>query len=117
MIGMVKMRILEPDRNYRLRGEALRNSIMVRFVFASSLSTHQQEDKAMGMIPFFVSTTLGTTSACSFDRLDEIGPLASEFNLWLHVDAAYAGSAMICPEFRHLMNGIEVRLHWHATCK
>lgn len=55
-----------------------------------------------------VSTTLGTTSCCSFDCLNEVGPVCTEEGIWLHVDAAYAGSAFICPEFRHLMNGVEV---------
>jgi aromatic-L-amino-acid decarboxylase len=50
---------------------------------------------------------LGTTSTCAFDRLDEIGPICQKNELWLHVDAAYAGSAFICPEFRNLMTGIE----------
>lgn len=64
-----------------------------------------QQDETMGYIPFFVSTTLGTTSCCSFDALAEIGPVAREFDVWLHVDGAYAGSAFICPEFRPFMNG------------
>jgi aromatic-L-amino-acid/L-tryptophan decarboxylase len=51
--------------------------------------------------------TLGTTNCCAFDALDEIGTVCCEENLWLHVDAAYAGSAFICPEFRPLMRGIE----------
>lgn len=66
------------------------------------------QDAAMGLIPFFVSTTLGTTSCCSFDNLLEIGMVCKSFQtVWLHVDAAYAGSAFICPEFRDLLNGIE----------
>jgi glutamate/tyrosine decarboxylase-like PLP-dependent enzyme len=65
----------------------------------------------MGLIPFFVSTTLGTTSACSFDVVSEIGPICTEQNVWLHVDAAYAGSAFICDEFKYLMNGIDVRVN------
>lgn len=64
-----------------------------------------QQDETMGYIPFFVSTTLGTTSCCSFDNLAEIGPVAKEFDVWLHVDGAYAGSSFICPEFRPFMNG------------
>ena len=56
-----------------------------------------------------VSTTLGTTSCCSFDALAEVGPVCKEENVWLHVDAAYAGSAFICPQFRYLMKGIEVK--------
>lgn len=67
-----------------------------------------QEDRNMGLIPFFVSTTLGTTSCCSFDLLNEIGPVCREEGIWLHVDAAYAGSAFMCPEFKHLMAGVEV---------
>ncbi|KAK6734288.1 hypothetical protein RB195_017831 [Necator americanus] len=101
MIGMVKLRILETDSKFRLRGEILRNAI--------------QEDRNLGLIPFFVSTTLGTTSCCSFDVLSEIGPVCEENELWLHVDAAYAGSAMICPEFRHLMNGIEYAMSFNTN--
>uniref|UniRef100_A0A8C6FZ68 Aromatic-L-amino-acid decarboxylase n=1 Tax=Moschus moschiferus TaxID=68415 RepID=A0A8C6FZ68_MOSMO len=54
-----------------------------------------------------VVATLGTTSCCSFDNLLEVGPICHEEGVWLHVDAAYAGSAFICPEFRHLLNGVE----------
>ncbi|CAI5442109.1 unnamed protein product [Caenorhabditis angaria] len=101
MIGMVKLRILETDSKFRLRGETLRNAI--------------QEDRNLGLIPFFVSTTLGTTSCCSFDVLSEIGPICKNNDLWLHVDAAYAGSAMICPEFRPLMNGIEYAMSFNTN--
>lgn len=81
-----------------------------------------------------IVATLGTTCSCAFDRLDEIGVVANRENIWLHVDAAYAGelndklnekfdqfrlintsshnfssgSAFICPEFRYLMKGIEL---------
>lgn len=52
--------------------------------------------------------TLGTTAVCSFDNLEEIGLVCDCESLWLHVDAAYAGSALICPELRHVLRGIEV---------
>uniref|UniRef100_A0AAQ4RZR6 Aromatic-L-amino-acid decarboxylase n=1 Tax=Gasterosteus aculeatus aculeatus TaxID=481459 RepID=A0AAQ4RZR6_GASAC len=51
--------------------------------------------------------TLGTTSSCAFDHITELGPICNEENMWMHIDAAYAGSAFICPEFRPLLNGIE----------
>ena len=51
--------------------------------------------------------TLGTTGACAFDKLTELGPICKEEEMWLHVDAAYAGSAFVCPEFRTFMAGIE----------
>ena len=59
MISFVKLRILEPDENCSLRGDALRQAM--------------EEDVANGMYPFFVSTTLGTTGCCAFDNIEEIG--------------------------------------------
>ena len=56
-----------------------------------------------------VCATLGTTAICSFDNLEEIGLVCDRESVWLHVDAAYAGSALICPEMRHVLRGIEVR--------
>lgn len=61
MIGFVKLRILDTDDNFALRGIPLAKAM--------------EEDRAMGLVPFFVSATLGTTSCCSFDALNEIGPV------------------------------------------
>jgi aromatic-L-amino-acid decarboxylase len=55
-----------------------------------------------------VVATLGTTSTTSVDPLPEIGPLCKEHGAWLHVDAAYAGSAAVCPEFRWALAGVEL---------
>ncbi|ELU11164.1 hypothetical protein CAPTEDRAFT_119245 [Capitella teleta] len=93
MISLVKMRELEPDESLSLRGSTLQRAI--------------DEDRKMGLIPFFVCATLGTTAVCSFDNLNELGAVCEKENIWLHVDAAYAGSAFICPEFQHLLKGIE----------
>ena len=54
-----------------------------------------------------VVATVGTTSTTSVDPLPEIGPLCKEHGAWLHVDAAYAGSAAVCPEFRWALEGVE----------
>ncbi|KAG1653018.1 Tyrosine decarboxylase [Nymphon striatum] len=93
MIGFVKLRILDTDEKFSLRGHTLAKAM--------------EEDRAMGLIPFFACATLGTTSCCSFDRIEEIGPICEKEDVWLHVDAAYAGSSFICPEVQHLMKGIE----------
>ncbi|KAM3929796.1 aromatic-L-amino-acid decarboxylase isoform 1-T2 [Leptodactylus fuscus] len=93
LISGVRMRKIQSDENFVLRGQALKKAF--------------EEDKAKGLIPVFVCATLGTTSSCSFDNLMELGPVCNKENIWLHVDAAYAGSAFICPEFRYLMKGIE----------
>ncbi|XP_063128933.1 aromatic-L-amino-acid decarboxylase isoform X6 [Rattus norvegicus] len=93
LIGGVKIKAIPSDGNYSMRAAALREAL--------------ERDKAAGLIPFFVVVTLGTTSCCSFDNLLEVGPICNQEGVWLHIDAAYAGSAFICPEFRYLLNGVE----------
>ncbi|XP_066271117.1 aromatic-L-amino-acid decarboxylase-like [Branchiostoma lanceolatum] len=93
MIAAVKLRKLPTDSDFALRG--------------TTLSAAMDEDRANGLIPFFCCATLGTTPSCAFDKLLEIGPLCCEENMWLHIDAAYAGSAFICPEYRPLLDGVE----------
>lgn len=93
-ILLVKLRILDPDDSGSLRGHILKIAM--------------EEDKKKGLMPFFVSSILGSTSSCSFDNLEEIGPVCkAEPCVWLHVDAAYAGNAFICPELKPLLNGIQ----------
>ncbi|XP_059610124.1 histidine decarboxylase [Phlebotomus argentipes] len=92
LIGLVRMRYIEADEKLSLRGEPLREAI--------------ESDIQQGLIPFWVCATLGTTGACAFDNLEEVGTVCQEFKLWLHVDAAYAGSAFICPEYRGWLKGI-----------
>ncbi|XP_029633174.1 aromatic-L-amino-acid decarboxylase [Octopus sinensis] len=93
LIALVKHRSLNVDDKRALRGETLRKAI--------------KEDKAKGLIPFFVCGTLGTTSTLSFDNIEELGLICKEENIWMHIDAAFAGSAFICPEYRPLLNGVE----------
>ncbi|RWS30166.1 histidine decarboxylase-like protein [Leptotrombidium deliense] len=92
LIGLVKMRYIESDENLSLDADILAEAI--------------KSDRETGLIPFFVCATLGTTGACAFDNLKKIGPICKSEQLWLHVDAAYAGTAFICPEFRHWIEGI-----------
>ncbi|KAL2088893.1 hypothetical protein ACEWY4_015792 [Coilia grayii] len=93
LISLVKVRFLHTDENYGLRGSTLQSAI--------------KEDRKKGLIPIMLCATLGTTGVCSFDYLAELGPVCAREGLWLHVDAAYAGSAFLCPEFRGYLEGIE----------
>jgi len=72
-----------------------------------ALAAAIEEDKRNGYIPFCIVATVGTTSTSSIDPLREIIPIGEEHAMWLHVDAAYAGSAAIVPEFRHILDGCE----------
>jgi len=66
-----------------------------------------QSDKNNGHIPCCVVATLGTTGTTSIDPLRKIGEICNEFNVWLHVDAAMAGTALILPEFQWMLDGKE----------
>jgi aromatic-L-amino-acid decarboxylase len=81
------------DDAYAMDPEALRRMV--------------EQDKAEGYAPCCVVATIGTTSSTAIDPLTEIARVAQEYNLWLHVDAALAGSAAILPEKRWILDGIE----------
>ncbi|HLI95175.1 MAG TPA: aminotransferase class I/II-fold pyridoxal phosphate-dependent enzyme [Candidatus Baltobacteraceae bacterium] len=71
------------------------------------LAAKLDADVAAGMRPMAVVATAGTTSTTSRDPIEEIASIARERNVWLHVDAAYAGVAAIMPEFRWVLAGAE----------
>ena len=88
-----QIRSIAVDENLRMRPDAL----------VAAIDT----DRADGLTPFFVCATAGTTSTLAFDPLDPIGAITEERGLWLHVDAAMAGSAAVCPELRWVHAGLE----------
>lgn len=91
-IGRANLRLIEVDAEFRMRPDALAAAIAA--------------DRAAGLIPFFVSATVGTTSSLAVDPLPEIGAICGREKLWLHVDAAMAGTAALCPEFRWIHEGL-----------
>jgi len=66
------------------------------------------DDAAAGFQPACVVATIGTTSSTAIDPLAEIGEICRRRGVWLHVDAAYAGSAAILPELRWIVRGAEL---------
>lgn len=85
---------VEVDEVFAMREDALRAAI--------------KEDLEKGYHPLCIVNGMGTTSSTAIDDLEMCGRVAREYKLWLHVDAAYAGSALILPEYRHWMKGIEM---------
>ena len=74
---------------------------------AAALARLIDEDRRGGRLPFCVVATVGTTSTTSIDPVPAIADVCEREGLWLHVDAAYAGSAAVVPELRHVLDGCE----------
>ncbi|KZT64413.1 hypothetical protein DAEQUDRAFT_732637 [Daedalea quercina L-15889] len=78
---------VKPEDGYALRGDTLRAAL--------------EEDIAQGKRPFFLIGTVGTTSSGAIDCLDEVGEVLKDYpDVWFHVDAAWAGVTLACPEYR-----------------
>lgn len=98
------VRIIDVDADCRMRVDLLEAAM--------------REDIAAGEVPCFVSVTVGTTGSTAIDSIREIAaaiartsslrhPVTSLLPPWLHVDAAHAGAACICPEYQHWLGGVE----------
>jgi len=87
------IRKIEVDKNFRMISGKLKNQI--------------NEDLKNNLIPFCVIATVGTTSTTSIDPVPEIAEICNAENIWLHIDAAHAGTVAIVPEMRFILNGVE----------
>jgi len=91
--GLDGFRAIPHDADYRMDVTALETAIA--------------EDRAAGFRPLAVAATVGTTSTTSVDPVAAIASLCRREDLWLHVDAAYGGSAAFCPEHQAILTGAE----------
>lgn len=92
-LGQRSLVKIPTDAEFRMDVDALKSAV--------------EEDRRGGHLPFCVVATVGTTSTTSIDPVAEIADICEAEKLWLHVDAAYAGSAAIVPELQHIMRGCE----------
>jgi aromatic-L-amino-acid decarboxylase len=92
-LGMSGTRKIPTDAEFRMDPAALERAIT--------------EDRAAGIHPLAVVATVGTTSTSSIDPVPAIADVCARHGVWLHVDAAYGGSAALVPEFRHVLDGAE----------
>jgi aromatic-L-amino-acid decarboxylase len=88
--GLVKIPV---DHDFRMSAPRLEAAI--------------QADLNQGLRPYAVVATVGTTSTTSIDPVPAIADICAKYRLWLHVDAAFAGSAAIVPEFRYAIDGCD----------
>jgi aromatic-L-amino-acid decarboxylase len=91
--GRTNLHLIPTDEKYSMKPDALEQAI--------------QADLQLGLLPCAVVATTGTTTTTALDPIQPIGEIARKYNLWLHVDAAMAGSAMILPECRWMCDGVE----------
>ncbi|MFL5475074.1 MAG: pyridoxal phosphate-dependent decarboxylase family protein [Gemmatimonadales bacterium] len=91
--GLDQLRLIPVDAAYAMRPDALADVVSA--------------DLASGLRPACVVATIGTTSSTAVDPLPAIGEVCRRHGIWLHVDAAYAGTAAIVPELRHYFDGLE----------
>jgi aromatic-L-amino-acid decarboxylase len=93
-VGRENLRAVAVDGDYAMRPDALRRQMAA--------------DRDAELLPFFVVATIGTTSSTALDPIRAIGEVCREFGVWLHVDGAMAGTAALCPELRHIQDGLEL---------
>jgi aromatic-L-amino-acid decarboxylase len=92
-IGTDRLRIVAHDESFAMRPDALAKMI--------------DDDRAAGMIPFFLCATHGTTSSMAFDPTPELHDICAREDIWLHIDAAMSGIAALAPEFRWVNRGLD----------
>jgi len=92
-LGRTNLRLIDVDESFAMRPEVLARQL--------------ESDRRAGLVPCFVCATVGTTSSNAIDPVVEIGRICHEQKLWLHVDAAMSGTAALCPEMRHIHQGLE----------
>jgi aromatic-L-amino-acid decarboxylase len=92
-LGQESLRRVASDPDYRMMPEALAEAI--------------DEDQSAGWLPLAVVATVGTTSTTSVDPVEEIAAICRQHDLWLHVDAAYAGVAAMVPGWEWILRGAE----------
>ena len=92
--GRANLHLIPTDENFAMKPAELDKAI--------------QADLEAGLVPCAVVATTGTTTTTALDPIRAIGEIARRYSLWLHVDGAMAGSAMILPECRWMWDGVEL---------
>jgi len=92
-LGIENLRLIDVDDSFAMRPDALEAQIAA--------------DIDAGLVPAFVAATIGTTSSTAVDPIAALADICERHGLWLHVDAAYAGTAALLPEMRWILDGVE----------
>jgi len=99
--GRSNLHVVAHDRNYAMSADAFRDTV--------------ERDVSSGAIPAAIVATTGTTTTTALDPVGAIVEIARAHGIWVHVDAAMAGSAMILPECRWMWDGVAGPTRWLST--
>jgi aromatic-L-amino-acid decarboxylase len=91
--GRDHIRRIPVDSEFRMQPELLEQAI--------------KADRASGKTPCCIVASVGSTSTSAIEPIPAIADISEHYRVWLHVDAAYGGSAAVVPEFRHILDGVE----------
>ena len=92
-LGKNSLRVIGVDENFAM--------------IPSELEKQIKDDIKNNAKPTFVCASVGTTNTTAIDPIEEIGKICKKYDIWLHIDAAMAGAAALCPEFRYIQKGLE----------
>jgi len=92
-IGKANLVKIRTDEKFSMDAVALKSAI--------------DKDISLGYKPLCIVATFGTTGSTAVDPIDKISGICREYDIWFHIDAAYAGSALILPEYKNLAKGME----------
>jgi aromatic-L-amino-acid decarboxylase len=92
-LGRINLKKIGVDQHFAMNTETLEQSIV--------------QDLSNGFHPICVVATIGTTSSTAIDPIEKMAAICNKYNIWLHIDAAFAGTALVLPEYRWMIKGIE----------
>ena len=92
-LGKTNLKKIGVDKHFSLNPDALEQAIV--------------QDMSNGYNPMCVIATIGTTSSTAIDPIEKIAAICNKYNIWLHIDGAYGGTALLLPEYQWVIKGIE----------
>ncbi|VDK17356.1 unnamed protein product [Anisakis simplex] len=101
-LAKIEDRLISPDADDTMNVQELEQEITVSVTKAQML-----KDIANKRTPIFINVTFGSAHSCSFDKIDKIIEIARKYNIWVHVDASYAGNYLVNPSYRSRIQGLE----------
>ncbi|HEY5690269.1 MAG TPA: pyridoxal-dependent decarboxylase [Cyclobacteriaceae bacterium] len=101
------------DKGVKIAGFGINNLIKIDVdesfaLIPEALERQIKQDLENGLAPLCVVSTIGTTSSTAIDPIGAIGKICKRYNLWHHIDASYAGAALLLPEMRWMNEGVEL---------